>query len=217
MATCSQCGISEAKIGLLCPTCVAQNKSRKVEAQAMYTSSATPSANSASMSPGLQVTAYIAVGVIVSFMLLRALGIFGYGTLPMLKAAGGYLTQDACAGKSRCLVVVMAPWCPACKASIPFLRSVSSYASTNSEIGIQVFVGLDEESKLRDMAGQINLNALIDPADTIYSALGGGGVPRWGVIDSERNIINRGGGLAAGLTEAHPQFVEYLRTQLGLL
>ena len=214
MAKCYQCGNSDAQLGLLCENCVALNRSRRATLQSSHQILDSSTSPSPGYTLDLRTISYIGIGLAIVILLVRSLGVFGYGALPEISPTSG---RDSCLNKHRCLVVVLAPWCPACKASVPFLRAVNAYTSTHPELGVQVYVGLDNQSNLSSFANKLNLNAIIDQDNQIYEALGGGGVPRWGVIDQKRQILNRGGGLAAGLTEHHPRFVEYLTTQLELL
>lgn len=219
MALCYQCHEHEAAVGLLCAHCVSSNKEQGDRRRQQIVALAGSKASIVSPRVGRpSIWAGVAGLIFLLLLLVYNFGGFGYGSFPpLLPQRNGFFASDQCIGKQRCLIVFLTPWCPACKASVGFVKSVGRFVRTNSSLGMQIVVGNDTEQKLRAMAGELGEFTYLDIDGTVDRALRGGGVPRWGVIDANRKIINLGSGLPAGNDEHHPHFQAFLRDELGLL
>lgn len=209
MAKCYKCGSAEAEVGLLCRECVDHTRQIKAVGQSQFTAHEAAAAERPASLFSLERILPAAFIIFILFFLARSFGAFGYGTLPAH-------STDSCSGKRRCLVVVLAPWCSACEASIPFVQAVGRYVAGKRDLGLQILISLDSSEKVTRLARRVGSGAQVELEGSIYKALGGGGVPKWGLIDSERTVLKRGSGLPGGLTESHPQFQDYLSSHFGL-
>ena len=108
------------------------------------------------------------------------------------------LAIDPCSGKQRCVLVYVAPWCPACKVAIGFIKQLREYLSRANKVGLQVVVGLDKEESLRNMAESIGGVVYIDREGRMKRAAGIGGIPSWVVWNWERKVVARTAGAPSG-------------------
>ena len=145
------------------------------------------------MSTFIKIVAFSAL----AFLLLdRGFGVFGYGRLPYISLRSiGTTNIDPCAGKRRCLVAMLAPWCPACHASIPFMRSVRALAARSRDLGVQVVIGSGDFGQLDEMGRDVGGPVYLDVDGELEAGMRGMGMPRWSVIDADRKVVNYGAGL----------------------
>jgi thiol-disulfide isomerase/thioredoxin len=96
---------------------------------------------------------------------------------------------DPCTGKKTCVVVYMAPWCPACKQVLPAVIQLLAKTKTAKSLGAKVYVGRGE-SPVDDekMAREIGAGAFTDTDLTMHKKLKVGYYPAFFVMDSEGSV-----------------------------
>lgn len=219
MAKCYQCHEREATHGLLCADCVDSNREKKTATRDYNTIiNSTRATNVNYLTSDLRIL--FIFGAIISLLIFVAYltGFFSPRKFPsLLNAQSGSPVTDYCLLKQRCLVVYLAPWCPACKASIGLIRATQHFAESNPKIGVQLIVGMDSNNKLQKFAEELGGSTFVDSSNRIQDSVSVGGVPSWFVLDKDRNILNRGSGLPAGIERQSEQFQLFLRDYLGLI
>jgi len=97
----------------------------------------------------------------------------------------------ACDRKPVCVVALFAPWCSACKRSIPKFQQFRSQYTDASISFVAIISGDKDIEKLKKMAKSVGSNALID-VDLNFSTLMDDKItawPTWWAIDDNGNII----------------------------
>lgn len=100
---------------------------------------------------------------------------------------------DPCAGKSFCLVVYVAPWCPACHGVEPRLHEfVDKQAAEGGRYGLKVFVGQGRTPQENEaMAAKFGGSGVVDADGSIQAKLGVNKYPYFFVMDGEGSVILR--------------------------
>lgn len=153
--------------------------------------------------------------VLLAGWLLYEQGIFGFGTLPPFKKQSSS-SFDPCRGKERCVVAFFAPWCPACRATLPLMYALADRAARTGKVGIQIVIGRDEIDNLHSMASKISGSVYLDEDQSFADAAGVSGVPAWWVIDQRRKILARGTGLVAATKADDPAVTYFVNNKLKL-
>jgi hypothetical protein len=126
-----------------------------------------------------------------------------------------YGSGDPCAYKLRCVVVFLAPWCPSCQGSVPFLNDMRKRFDQEGKVGVKVIVGMDSEEKLTSMAKKIGGEVFLDSNKEFSRSAGVRGVPAWWVVDDKKRILARGTalGVSGGTQEQNFTYfaVNYLK------
>ena len=122
---------------------------------------------------------------------------------------------DPCAGKKQCVLTYVAPWCPVCHASIPFLQALRTFIEFNyPRAGLKIIVGNAIRPDCEKMAAEIGGTVSLDDKSAFKSAVGFSSVPSWWVVDSERKVLRQ---FAGGLAESDAQTVAaFAEGRLGL-
>lgn len=116
-------------------------------------------------------------------------------SVPLKSTGASYgAVADECAGKERCLLVYLAPWCGACRGSIGFLQALATYFERDGDWGLKVVVGRDDEGAIDEFARGIPLNTYLD-YEGRWSRAFGGAVPSWILLDSEQKLLKSDSGL----------------------
>ena len=130
------------------------------------------------------------------YMVTGRLG-FGKQLFPsalMTASAANTLKADPCLQKPRCLVAYVAPWCPACKQSIPTIQELTKRWKSSKNIGVKVIVGRADLAQMEEMAGEIGPNTFLDSKEEMFDALGKmsliKAIPSWYVLDETDAILN---------------------------
>ena len=93
---------------------------------------------------------------------------------------------DPCYGKEKCIVVYVAPWCPACEASADTIREMSrrwNGSNRDSNRGIKVMVGADSVAKCRQKAAAFGTFAMVDENGDFARQHSVNSYPSWIVFD----------------------------------
>jgi thiol-disulfide isomerase/thioredoxin len=111
-----------------------------------------------------------------------------FGLLPEVKltALDGSETYLPDCGKPKCLTVVVAPWCPHCRAVADVIVSLRDWLPRH-DVGVRIIVSHDTDESVRDYAKAFGPAALIDPS-VIFPA---GGVPAFIVSTDGGAIIKK--------------------------
>ena len=88
-------------------------------------------------------------------------------------------------------------------------------AEQDGNFGVQVAIGLDSEEGLKNMASLVGLPVHFDKDRSLFTSLGGGGVPRWAVIDEGGTVLSKGSGLPRR-GELNEEFREYAKGKFEL-
>lgn len=205
MNICKQCGqTTDGK--KLCETCIA--------ACLKSTKSTHPS----STDPHLLNYFLGLVGIVIVAGFFIYPRIFGYGQIPEVFLKPFVKSElDPCLKKERCIIVYLAPWCPSCTASQPFLIRAKEKIAYNKKVGIKFIIGMDEEPSLLKMASSFGNQAYLDSKSEFSQAVGIRGVPSLLITNINGKIIDRG--LPAHIAGNMPedQLIDFwLRDTLGL-
>lgn len=214
MAKCVQCTKNEASRGLLCESCVTANVTRY---QAVQKSTEGPQTRTQTPTT-LKINPLLIVGILLLVVFASKYLFSVPSIIPnvALKQHGFGYQGSSCTGKPKCLIVLVAPWCPACHGSIPIIQALRDNFSTDKEVGIQIISAMDSEDQLVTIAEQIGGVVYLDTNREFSSAVGRVGVPAWWLIDEKRNVLKHDSGFrVAGNT--HQELAEYfLKDSLGL-
>ena len=204
-------------MGLLCTECVSQNRGRAADRHNAFKNTQ-PHLSHARNGSFFTLNGPLAIkcfaGFVVLILILRSMGLFGYGSLDpvtLTKHSPSASASDPCQGKRACLIMFLAPWCPSCHAAIPFVKAAREHALKDPGLGVQVVIGADDLSELEQMGKEISGAVYYDVDGQIASAISGSGVPRWAVIDMQRKILDYGAGLPS-VDASHPGFNDYLKS-----
>ena len=169
--------------------------------------------------------AQIAFGLLAAVALLMVLGPEQWWPREAPENVRQTLTQpsDPCFGKTRCLLVYSAPWCPTCRSRTAFLGELAAVARKYPKLGVKVVVGLDEAAALRNFAQSISAPTILDEDRTVAASLGVHSVPHYFWLDEKGTILDRFGSVSyslhPGLNEAEsflkdvfPQDFDLLRS-----
>lgn len=98
-----------------------------------------------------------------------------------------------CAG-DKCLVVYVAPWCPACSALTPMINDLVKDLNREG-VKATVIIGKDSMSKVIDYSKKYDTSVLEDANGSYYNQIGVRGVPYFVVINrSGKRISEKSGG-----------------------
>jgi thiol-disulfide isomerase/thioredoxin len=133
--------------------------------------------------------------------ILIIIGVLGYGAQKYWSRPKGpplkrFTEQagDPCFKKEKCVVVYLAPWCPACNASVETLKEMNRLWNANDSKytrGIKVLVGQDTMVKCQEKADSIGTFAQIDSDDKFSKLYGISGYPTWFVFDANGKELKR--------------------------
>ncbi len=137
--------------------------------------------------------------VIKLTLVLFAAGMLVWWLLPrkldevMLTPARANATgRDPCAGKACCVLVYLAPWCPACKLSLPVVQGLQRHYAGSPAVGIKPVVGGGRSREnMEQMAADFGDGAFVDPSGSLMRAAGAETVPQWLVVDAEGFLIEQ--------------------------
>src|SRR5689334_22878006 len=68
---------------------------------------------------------------------------------------------------AKCLNVVVAPWCPYCRAATPTIVELRNYLNKNNLATTRVIVGMDKPQALADYAKDFGPDTLLDPGESL--------------------------------------------------
>jgi hypothetical protein len=94
---------------------------------------------------------------------------------------------DPCAGRTRCVVVYLAPWCGACKLSLPLIANLRRELEART-IGFRIVVGSGPAEALRAMAAQIGGRVQLDERGEFARAAGVRSFPSWWLLDGQARV-----------------------------
>ena len=122
-----------------------------------------------------------------------------------------------CYGVERCLVVYVAPWCGACKRSIPLINRVGQVLALDSRAGLVVVMGTlggawDGHERL---AERIDRPLFVDREGSYWQAVAhhAKGTPAWISHDGDTQVI---GALTGGWGQSSQRYVEMVFERSGL-
>ncbi len=125
---------------------------------------------------------------------------------------GARLTQEgvsvggACES-DKCLVVYVAPWCPACKSLTPMINDLSAELDKEG-IKASIVIGKDSMDNVLDYSKRFNQKVLIDSSGRYFNEIGAKGVPYFAVTNQSGKRIEE---MSGGYRE-----VRHMREQLGI-
>ena len=100
------------------------------------------------------------------------------------------LKQLSCL-KNRCLMIYVAPWCPACRSSNPaFISAVEQLEARG--IATFVVIGLDKPEALKAYAANFPFPVYLDQKKTFFKELGASRVPYAAVWEPGGKITTSG-------------------------
>jgi thiol-disulfide isomerase/thioredoxin len=97
------------------------------------------------------------------------------------------LVGDTCGGRKSCVLVYFAPWCPYCKADMPYVQTLLARTRQGGDTGVRVVVGAgnapgDNAAMARKIA---SVGVVVDDDQKIADKLGVHSYPAFLVLDSE--------------------------------
>jgi thiol-disulfide isomerase/thioredoxin len=99
--------------------------------------------------------------------------------------------QDYCTEKKFCVLVYVAPWCPACKQMAPQLKTALLKSRSNKDYGFKVVVGQGTLAQNDNEAASFGLGATTDPESIVKTALGVDRYPSFFVLDKDSAVVLR--------------------------
>jgi thiol-disulfide isomerase/thioredoxin len=138
--------------------------------------------------------ALVVVGLGLAFVLIPHLKPRRLGPVEILPAVADQ--ADPCLGRSRCVIVVVAPWCPACKSSVPVIRKLADRWADSTDVGFKAIVTYASEAEARKMADGFGpgVVAFIDPSARFMQEAHVSGVPHWFVVGDQGRILKDSAG-----------------------
>lgn len=118
-----------------------------------------------------------------------------FPSLKLEPAAVNTEGTDPCAGRRRCVVVVVAPWCGACKVGLPMMKELAERWSGVSSIGFKAIVGLAPKAQCEKMAEELGGQTFLDPMGRLMRTMGESTVPHWFVVDPAGKLKHHSAGL----------------------
>jgi thiol-disulfide isomerase/thioredoxin len=108
-----------------------------------------------------------------------------FGLMPELKltALDGRETYLPDCGKPKCLTVVVAPWCPHCRAAAGVIAALRDWLPDH-DVGMRIIVSRDTDDAVRDYAESFGPATLTDPS-ALFQA---GGVPAF-IVSTDGGAI----------------------------
>ena len=105
---------------------------------------------------------------------------------------------DSCKGKQRCVAIYMAPWCSACRASIPLVNRMQEKLSGKDKVGMKVIIGRDRKDKIIDYGKSVGGEVYYDFADKFGYKHKIKSVPTWMLLDGEDRTLMQFSGSPSG-------------------
>ncbi|MGM0517137.1 MAG: hypothetical protein ACQER6_06030 [Pseudomonadota bacterium] len=125
--------------------------------------------------------------------------------------------EHPCYGADRCLVAYVAPWCPACKKSIPLINRIGKRLASDPKAGLVVVMGTlggawDGHERL---AERIDPPLFVDREGTYWLSVAEHttGTPAWISHDGDAQVI---GTLVGGWGQPSGRHVEMVFERSGL-
>lgn len=100
--------------------------------------------------------------------------------------------EDPCAAKSKCLVVLVTPWCPSCHRSLGVFQAWYKQLKNSSQAGMKIIVGNGRTERMKAMALKIGEGAYIDTKNQIMTTLRVRSVPHFFILDRSGKIEKMG-------------------------
>ncbi len=100
---------------------------------------------------------------------------------------------DNCQNKKLCVVVYMAPWCPACKQVMPAVSTLLEKSKLSKEFGTKVYVGKGASQEENEaMAKKLGAGAEVDSNLEMHKKLNVGYYPAFFILDAEGAMTSDG-------------------------
>ena len=96
-----------------------------------------------------------------------------------------------CAGKARCLVAVVAPWCGACRRSKGFIQQLQEQVGSDPASGMRIVVSGDQPDALRRYASEFGDGAALidDEQGSFARSVGVSAFPTFVVLDENGSVV----------------------------
>lgn len=211
---CTQCFTNEATRGLLCESCVNSNRGSHAEFQQRINAASHSAYNGRQSFISESLVKFGIGGFLVLIGGLYVFGFFPKGNISSSELARATGSIDRCQFKERCMLVYMTPWCPACKATLPFVQALHRYSMSRNDLGVQLYVGGDSSENINSMIARSGLPAVADLSRKAGMQIPGRSVPRWAVIDKEGDIVSNGAGLPAINSESSSYFTQFVQNKI---
>ena len=128
-------------------------------------------------------------------------------------AQANTLTADPCLNKQRCVIVNIAPWCPACASTLPLIRVLRDAWMNSPRYGFKIIVSADRLDALQDEARSIGDNTYVDPENRFVKMTHFNAFPTWVVLDENKKMLRH---FAGGTAESDDAARYGLLAQLGI-
>ncbi len=110
-----------------------------------------------------------------------------------IEAVSGEAGGHPCQGYETCVLVYVAPWCSACRQSIPVIESFQERLE-ESEIGFAVVIGSDSQKALEEMGKGFSAEIYYDPKHIVPELLDFKIIPAWFKLNREGKILEEASG-----------------------
>jgi len=131
----------------------------------------------------------LGVGLVGMWFLMRSPSKFAYWNHPFTPAKANKRV-DRCLGKERCIVVYVAPWCPACESIQGCLKEAVALTEGMPDFGVDVVMGYDKEEKLEAGAVGIGAGVYVDTTGDIRRALRVKSLPTFFAVNRQGKILH---------------------------
>ncbi len=114
-------------------------------------------------------------------------------------ASNNRLEDMPCADRERCVVVYLAPWCPACKSVVGMVRQLEERFSQDPEIGFVIIAGRADQTMLDRYVTDVTERGYLDVGEVFWRASGVQGVPHWFTLNGQGEVLTDFGGYSKPL------------------
>lgn len=110
----------------------------------------------------------------------------------------GYVAKiarnETCEGKKSCMLVYVAPWCPACKQMEPLLMQIAKASVRGGDHGVKIVVGQERSPGDNEkLAKAYGVNGVVDADNSIREKLNVKHYPTIMQLDPKGKILQRDG------------------------
>lgn len=104
------------------------------------------------------------------------------------------VSVDGACESDKCLVVYVAPWCPACKSLTPMIEELSNQLKKEG-IQASIVIGKDSMDNVLEYSKHFNQEVLIDSSGRYFNEISAKGVPYFAVTNqSGKRVEEMSGG-----------------------
>lgn len=200
MSGCPECGSEGGGFGRLCPNCLGSKRGVQLRQREQRRADRRDARVKFLLGIWNQLPKNTIILIVLIFLFFgqkTALygSIFGYGSVPKVDLPPGQhddlavTRTDPCLYKERCVIVYVAPWCPACHGAVDFLNALTRRVQRSAKVGMKIIIGMDARPKLTEMSRLFVGPTFLDDAGKFQQSLRVQSVPTAWVADHDGKIL----------------------------